>query len=111
MTELFLDLRHFEARDALLDDECGNRLFRILDRAPFPENEQQILTSPLVINSLPPSTMISSPSGVNRIFMAVASEPATASVMASDASAPSATRGNNRFFCCSVPKSISGFMP
>src|ERR1019366_1149805 len=65
----------------------------------------------LVMNSLFPSTTMSSPSGVKRIVMAVASEPPAASVMASEASAPAATRGSKRFFCSSVPKSISGFMP
>ena len=59
---------------------------------------------------LPPETIISSPSGVKRVAMWVASEPAAGSVIASAASAPSATRGNSRFFCSSAPKSISGFI-
>ncbi len=51
-----------------------------------------------------------SPSGVKRVVIRVASEPAPDSVIASAASAPSATRGKKRRFCSSVPKSISGFI-
>ena len=53
---------------------------------------------------------MSSPSGVNRVVMWVASEPASGSVIANAASAPSATRGSSRCFCSSPPKSISGFI-
>ena len=59
---------------------------------------------------LPPLTMMSSPSGVNFVAMPVASDPAFGSVMHSDASAPSASFGRNRFFWSSVPKSMTGFM-
>ena len=62
------------------------------------------------MNVLPPSTTMSSPSGVKRVLMPVASEPASGSVMASDARPPSAMRGSSRCFCSSLPKSISGFM-
>ena len=62
------------------------------------------------MNVLPPLTMISSPSGVNRVVMPVASEPAFGSVMHSEASAPSASFGRIRFFCSSVAKSMTGFM-
>ena len=53
---------------------------------------------------------MSSPLGVKRVVIWVASEPASGSVIASAASAPSATRGKSRSFCSSVPKSISGFV-
>ena len=53
---------------------------------------------------------ISSPSGVNLVTMPVASDPAFGSVMQSEAIAPSATFGKKRFFCSSVPKSLTGFI-
>jgi hypothetical protein len=62
------------------------------------------------MNVLVPVTTMWSPSGLNSVFIPVASEPAVGSVIVSDAIAPSATRGNSRFFCSSVPKSISGFI-
>src|SRR5204862_847150 len=46
-----------------------------------------------------------SPSGVKRVVICVASEPASGSVMHSAPIAPSATRGSKRFFCSSVPRS------
>jgi len=59
---------------------------------------------------LPPDTTTALPSGVNRVVMCVASEPASGSVIASAPIAPSATRGRSLRFCSSVPKSISGFV-
>ena len=59
---------------------------------------------------LPPSTTMSSPASRNRVTMPVASEPAPDSVMASEARAPSATRGSRRAFCSSEPKSITGLI-
>ena len=60
---------------------------------------------------LPPdTTIVSLPSGVKRVVMPVASEPALGSVMHSAPIAPAATRGSSRFFCSSLPKSISGFI-
>ena len=50
------------------------------------------------MNSFEPSITMSSPSGVNRVFMPVASEPADSSVMAKDASPPSAIHGSRRAF-------------
>ena len=58
-----------------------------------------------------PSTTMSSPSGVNRVFMPVASEPAEVSVIASAPSPPSAILGSSRAFCSSLPASISDFNP
>ena len=52
---------------------------------------------------------MSSPSGVNRVFMPVASEPAESSVIASAPSPPSAILGSSRAFCSSLPASISDF--
>ena len=57
-----------------------------------------------------PSIRISSPSGVKRVRMPVASDPACASVMHKAPSPPSAILGNSRARCSSVPKSIRGFM-
>jgi len=76
----------------------------------LPKTRIRSATSPLVMNVLPPDTTILSPSGVKRVVMWVASEPALGSVIASAASAPAATRGNRRRFCSSLPKSTSGFM-
>ncbi len=76
----------------------------------FPNSRIRSATSPLVINILPPETTILSPSGVNRVVICVASEPASGSVIANAASAPSATHGSSRRFCSSPPKSISGFI-
>ena len=53
---------------------------------------------------------MSLPSGVKRVVMPVASEPASGSVIASAPIAPWATRGSRRRFWSSVPKSISGFI-
>ena len=47
---------------------------------------------------------------VDRDVMPVASEPAEGSVMVSDARPPSSITGNQRFFCSSVPKSITGLI-
>ncbi len=59
---------------------------------------------------LPPDTTTVSPSGVKRVVICVASDPASGSVIASAPIAPSATRGKNLCFCSSVPKSMSGFV-
>ena len=77
----------------------------------FPKSRIRSATSPLEMKVLPPSITTASPAGVKRVFMPVASEPALGSVIARDPSPPSAMRGRSRFFCSSVPKSISGFMP
>ena len=78
--------------------------------AHLPKTRMRSATSPLVMKVLPPLTTMSSPSGVKRVFMPVASEPASGSVMASAPSPPSAMRGSRRRFCSSLPKSISGFI-
>ena len=65
----------------------------------------------MLIKVFPPdTTTVSLPSGVNLVVMPVASEPASGSVIASAPIAPSATRGSNRCFCSSLPKSITGFI-
>ena len=63
------------------------------------------------MNVLPPSMTTSSPSGVRRVRMPVASEPAPGSVITSDPSPPFAMTGSRRAFCSWVPTSISGFIP
>ncbi len=77
----------------------------------LPNTSSRSAASPLVMKILPPLTTMSSPCGSKRVFMPVASLPAEASVIASDTSAPSATRGRRRAFCSSLPKVISGLMP
>ncbi len=77
----------------------------------LPNTSSRSATSPLLMNSLLPLTMMLSPSARKRVFMPVASDPASASVMASAPRAPAAMRGRKRCFCASVPMSISGFMP
>ena len=74
----------------------------------LPNNSIRSQTLPLVMKVLPPSTMISSPAGVNLVVMPVASEPALGSVMAMEPMPPAAMRGNSRFFCSSLPNKISG---
>jgi hypothetical protein len=58
-----------------------------------------------------PFTMMSSLSGMNEVFIPVASDPAVGSVMASAPRPPSAMRGRRRVRCSSLPYSIRGFMP
>jgi hypothetical protein len=57
-----------------------------------------------------PFTTIASPSGLNCVFMPVASEPAVGSVIVSEARPPRAITGRSLRFCSSVPKSTSGFI-
>src|SRR5678815_3677497 len=59
---------------------------------------------------LVPLTTMESPSGRNSVFMPVASDPAVGSVIVNDAMPPFAITGSSRFFCASVPKSISGLI-
>jgi hypothetical protein len=78
--------------------------------AHLPKSRIRSATSPLVMKVLPPSTTTCSPSGVKRVFIPVASDPAEGSVMASAPSPPWAMRGKSRCFCASLPASMSGFM-
>ena len=78
--------------------------------AHLPKTRIRSATSPLVIKVLPPDTTTLSPAGTNRVVIRVVSEPASGSVIASAARAPSTTRGSSRRFCSSVPKSTSGFV-
>ena len=79
--------------------------------AHLPNSSMSSATSPLVMKILPPSTMIASPSGVKRVFMPVASDPAAGSVMASAPSAPAAMRGSHFCFCSGLPISMRDFSP
>ena len=76
----------------------------------LPNTNNKSACAPLVINVFEPLTMMLSPSGLNDVFIPVASEPAVGSVITSEASAPSATFGSKRFFCSSLPQSTSGFI-
>ncbi len=76
----------------------------------LPNRRNRSATSPLVMKVLPPSIRIWSPSGVRRVRMPVASEPASGSVMQRQPRPPSAILGSRRRFCSSLPKSIKGFI-
>ncbi len=76
----------------------------------FPKTRYRSATSPLVMKILFPSTTISSPSGMKRVVMPVASDPALGSVITRAASPPPAITGRRRRFISSGPKSMRGLM-
>ena len=109
---LVFGAQHAKARRALLQDQRRDRALRIVDLAPFAEQQDQVGDVAAGDEDL---------AAVDDDVVALAVESASScrwrrsrrrgSVMASDTRPPAAMRGSRRCFCSSLPKSISGLMP